>query len=367
MQITTVGLDLAKNVFQVHAINAAGEVVVRRALRRAQMLPFFEKLAPCLVGIEACGTSHHWARELVRLGHEVRLMPPAYVKAYVKRGKTDAADAEAICEAVTRPTMRFVRDQVGRSAGGAIAAPSARSAGPPADPAGQHDPRSAGGVRREHPARDHPRARLRPARRRLVTPRRSQRSPPRLSGALSRTGAGECRTRFVELERELMAWYRARTLARRIATVPGVGLLGATALAAHGHRSWPVPLRSPVRGLARAHPAAELQRRQGAPRPDLQDGRPLPAPALVIVGMTSLVRQAKCGPGVTDPRLAQLLARKPARVATVAMANRAARVIWAIMTRGGVYRAHTGRLGSDRTDTVKADAGWRAAEVAGAM
>ena len=108
MEITTVGLDLAKNVFQVHAISSTGEVVVRRALRRAQMMPFFSKLAPCLIGIEACGTSHHWARELVRLGHEVRLMPPAYVKPYVKRGKTDAGDAEAICEAVTRPTMRFV-------------------------------------------------------------------------------------------------------------------------------------------------------------------------------------------------------------------------------------------------------------------
>jgi transposase len=104
MQITTVGLDLAKSIFQVHAIDAAGEVVVRRALRRAQMLLFFEKLAPCLVGIEACGTSHHWARELVRLGHEVRLMPPAYVKAYVKRGKTDAADAEAICWSASAPS-----------------------------------------------------------------------------------------------------------------------------------------------------------------------------------------------------------------------------------------------------------------------
>jgi transposase len=108
MKITTVGLDLAKNVFQVHAISSTGEVVVRRALRRAQMTPFFSKLSPCLIGIEACGTSHHWARELVALGHEVRLMPPAYVKPYVKRGKTDAGDAEAICEAVRRPTMRFV-------------------------------------------------------------------------------------------------------------------------------------------------------------------------------------------------------------------------------------------------------------------
>lgn len=108
MEITTVGLDLAKNVFQVHAISSSGEVLVRRALRRAQMIPFFSRLSPCLVGIEACGTSHHWARELVGLGHEVRLMPPAYVKPYVKRGKTDAGDAEAICEAVRRPTMRFV-------------------------------------------------------------------------------------------------------------------------------------------------------------------------------------------------------------------------------------------------------------------
>ncbi len=108
MEISTIGLDLAKNVFQVHGISATGEVVVRKTLRRSQMLPFFEKLPPCLVGAEACGTSHHWARELAKLGHEVRLMPAMYVKAYVKRGKNDAADAEAICEAVTRQTMRFV-------------------------------------------------------------------------------------------------------------------------------------------------------------------------------------------------------------------------------------------------------------------
>jgi transposase len=108
MEISTIGLDLAKNVFQVHAIDADGNVLVRRTLRRAQLLPFFASLPPCLVGMEACGTAHHWARELIKLGHDVRQMPAAYVKPYVKRGKTDAADAEAICEAVTRPTMRFV-------------------------------------------------------------------------------------------------------------------------------------------------------------------------------------------------------------------------------------------------------------------
>ena len=108
MKVSTVGLDLAKNVFQVHGIDDIGKVMVRRTLRRRQVIPFFRKLEPCLVCMEACGTSHLWARQLEALGHEVRLMPPAYVKPYVKRGKTDAGDAEAICEAVMRPTMRFV-------------------------------------------------------------------------------------------------------------------------------------------------------------------------------------------------------------------------------------------------------------------
>src|SRR5690242_4544083 len=107
-EVVTVGLDLAKNVFQVHAIGAGGEVLVRRKLRRAEVLPFFADLPSCLVGMEACGSAHHWARELIALGHEVRLLPPAYVKPYVKRGKTDAADAAAICEAVTRPSMHTV-------------------------------------------------------------------------------------------------------------------------------------------------------------------------------------------------------------------------------------------------------------------
>ena len=107
-EITTVGLDLAKNVFQVHGIDDEGKILVRKRLRRADVVPFFEQLPRCLVGLEACASAHHWARAIAALGHTVRLMPPAYVKPYVKRGKTDAADAEAICEAVTRPTMRFV-------------------------------------------------------------------------------------------------------------------------------------------------------------------------------------------------------------------------------------------------------------------
>ena len=108
MQIATIGLDIAKNVFQVHGVDASERVVIRRQLRRRQVLEFFKALAPCLVGMEACATAHYWARELMKLGHLVRLMPAKDVKAYVKRNKNDAADAEAICEAVRRPTMRFV-------------------------------------------------------------------------------------------------------------------------------------------------------------------------------------------------------------------------------------------------------------------
>ena len=114
-EIITIGVDLAKNVFQVHGVDAEGGVVFRRQLRRGQVMPFFKKQPLCLVGIEACATSHHWARQLTQLGHKVKLMPPRYVKPCVKRNKNDMADAEAICEAVTRPTMRFVeiktRDQ----------------------------------------------------------------------------------------------------------------------------------------------------------------------------------------------------------------------------------------------------------------
>ena len=151
-EIITIGLDIAKSVFQVHGIDKAGEVVVRRQLKRRQVLQFFAGLKPCLVGMEACATAHHWARELNKLGHEVRLMPPRYVKPYVKRNKNDAADAEAICEAVTRPTMRFVPVKTVEQQSVLMFASDTAAVHPPADVVDQLDPRSPGRVR--HRRRD---------------------------------------------------------------------------------------------------------------------------------------------------------------------------------------------------------------------
>ena len=137
MQITTIGLDIAKNVFQVHGIDAAENVTVRKQLRRTQVTKFFEALPPCLIGMEACATAHYWARELTRLGHQVRLMPARDVKAYVKRNKNDAADAAAICEAVRRPTMRFVEVKSAQQQGRLMPTPHARFAAAAADPDNQ--------------------------------------------------------------------------------------------------------------------------------------------------------------------------------------------------------------------------------------
>jgi transposase len=339
MEITTIGLDLAKSIFQVHGISAAGEVIVRKALRRGQMLPFFAKLPPCLVGIEACGTSHHWARELTRLGHVVRLMPPAYVKAYVKRGKTDAADAEAICEAVTRPTMRFV----------AVKSPEQQ------------------GALAMHRSRD------------LLVKQRTQ-LVNMIRGLLAEFGIAiprglerallmarqivdgetpdvpveaakvivmlsqqtlDLHSRLREIDRDVLAWQRANDVALRLATIPGIGPIGASALAAsvtdpHQFKSgrqfaaWLglTPLQKSSGGKERLGRITKMGDKY--------------LRKLLVTGATSLVRRARNNPGAVDPRLAKLLARKPTRVATVAMANKTARIVWAVMTRGEVYQpAHT--------------------------
>ena len=334
MQITTIGLDLAKHVFQVHGVDATGAVGVRKALRRAQVLPFFAKLPPCLVGIEACGTSHYWARELIRLGHEVRLMPPAYVKPYVKRGKTDAADAEAICEAVTRPTMRFVAVK-SREQQAALSMHRARNLlvkqrtqlvnmmrGLLAEfgidiPEGLERALLMARQVVEGATPDVPEAAV------------------KIVGMLSQQ-ALDTHAQLREIDRALFALQRTDDMARRLATIPGIGPVGATALAAS--ITAPGQFRS-GRQFAAWLGLTPLQDSSGGKeklgRITKMGDKYLRK--LLVVGATSLVRRARQKPETMDPRFVGLLARKPVRVATVAMANKMARIAWAIMTRGEVY------------------------------
>lgn len=336
MEITTIGLDLAKSIFQVHGVDASGQVIVRRSLRRAQMLPFFASLPSCLVGMEACGTSHYWARELIKLGHDVRLMPPAYVKPYVKRGKTDAADAEAVCEAVRRPTMRFV----------SVKSPEQQAA------LSMHRSRDLL-VKQRTQLVNMVRSLLaefginipKGLERALLMARRivDGEAPDvpieaaRIVGTLSQQ-ALDIHVRIRQIDRDLLVWQRGNEVARRLMTIPGIGPIGATALAAsvtdpHQFRSgrqfaaWLglTPLQKSSGGKERLGRISKMGDKY--------------LRKLLIVGMTSLVRRAKYNPQAIDPRLAKLLARKPVRVATVAMANKTARTIWAIMTRGETYRA----------------------------
>jgi len=228
-EVTTVGLDLAKNAFQVHAIGVDGAVLIRRKLRRSEVIRFFAELPPCLVGMEACASAHHWARELTAIGHEVRLMPPAYVKPYVKRGKTDAADAEAICEAVTRPTMRFVavksveqqavlmlhksRDLMVRQRTMLINALRGHLA-----EYGIVTGLGAGGVTASLKALHEEQDRL-PAHARSA-----------LHGIAAQLRA--LATEIDRLEAQILAWHRKDETSRRLATIPGIGPITASAIAA---------------------------------------------------------------------------------------------------------------------------------------
>lgn len=336
METITIGLDLAKRVFQVHAIDEAGNVVVRKALRRGQVLPFFARQPRCLVGLEACGTSHHWARELTKLGHEVRLMPPAYVKPYVKRGKTDAGDAEAICEAVTRPTMRFVPVKSAEQQA-ALALHRTR------DLLVKQRTQLVNMVRGLlaefgiEMARGLHHALL------LVTRLASGEAPevPPLAQRVVRGLAeqiGSLQGQLARLDKELLAWHRSSELSQRLATIPGVGVITATALAASV--SEPERFRS-GRQFAASLGLTPLQNCSGGKermgRISRMGDRYLRR--LLVIGMTSLVRQARARPEAVDPRIIAMLERKPVRLVTVAAANRTARIAWAIMTRGGTYQA----------------------------
>jgi len=336
MSIVTIGLDLAKNVFQVHGVDADGGVVLRKKLRRSEVLRFFEALPRCVVGMEACATAHHWARTLSALGHEVRLMPPAYVKAYVRRQKNDAADAQAICEAVTRPTMRFVpiksaerqsvlvlhrsRDLLVRQRTMLINAVRGHCA-----EFGLIAPQ--GALRMTD----------------LVMQIRSADKaylPPIVKSAMLLMVAqlDALMAQINRLGRALLAWHRQDEASQRLASIPGVGVITATALAATV--TDPTHFRSgrefaAFLGLVPRQNSSGGKERLG--RISKMGDRYLRK--LLVVGATSVIRRARTSTLGAAVWIRSLLERRPARVVTVAMANKTARIAWALLARGDVYRA----------------------------
>jgi transposase len=331
MEVTTIGLDLAKHVFQVHGVDAAGTVVLRRRLRRREVHAFFAGLKPCLVGMEACATAHFWAREIRALGHEVRLMPARYVKAYLRRGKNDAADAAAICEAVSRPSMRFVpvkseaqqaalmlhrvRDLLVRQRTQLINAIRGHLA-------------EFGIVEAQGPWNVA----------RLLTGLEQDGAVPELVRELTRLLAAqlaEVERRIGEVDARVAAWHKADPVSQCLATIPGIGPLAATAIAAT------VPDPSAFRSGREFAAWLGLVPRQNSTGGKTRLGRTSRQGdgyirRLLVIGAQSVLYCSKAAR--MDPWIQDLLARRPRTVVAVALANKTARIAWAVLARGAPYR-----------------------------
>ncbi|HEV2625938.1 MAG TPA: IS110 family transposase [Xanthobacteraceae bacterium] len=333
-EVAVVGVDLAKSVFQVHGIDARGQVVLRRKLGRSKLIPFFAKLPACVVGMETCASANYWSRELIALGHEVRLMPPQYVKPYVKRSKNDASDAEAICEAVTRPTMRFV----------GVKSPEQQSV------LVLHRTRLILTRQRTQIA-NAVRAHLaefgivasvgRLGFDRLVgviADENDQRVPAVVRTCLAMLVAQYrlVLTNLLETDRGIRAHSRASELGRRLQEIPGVGPLVASALVA----TVPDPRTfKNGRGLSawlglvpRQNSSGGKERLGGITKAGDTYLR-----KMLFVGAMAVIRHAERY-GTRKPWLLKLLGRRHPRIAAIALANRIGRIAWVLMTSGERYR-----------------------------
>jgi transposase len=333
--IATIGLDIAKSVFQVHGVDAVGQVVIRRQLKRRYVLAFFQKVPPCLVGIEACASSHHWSRELQALGHTVRLMPPAYVKPYVKRQKNDAADAEAICEAVTRANMRFVATKTPEQQSGLML----------------HRTRHLF-IRQQTAVINAIRAHLAefgivaPVGRNgveqllgIVADPNDKRLPEvaRVCIAALGTQLRVLKAQVLNFDRQIMAWHRSNETSKRLDEIPGVGPVLATALVASV--ADPKAFRSGRDfsawiGLVPKQYSSGGKDKLGSI--SKQGDRYLRG--LFTAGALAVIRYAKIHGTKHRPWLTALLARRPTKVVAIALANKLARMAWAMMAKGERYK-----------------------------
>jgi transposase len=333
-EVSTIGLDIAKSVFQVHGVDVDGAVVIRKRITRAKVVEFFAALAPCLVGIEACPSAHYWSRRLQVLGHTVRLMPPSYVKAYLKRSKNDANDAAAICEAVTRPSMRFVstkseqqqsvlmlhrsrqllvcqRTMLSNAIRGHMAELGIVSA------------KGRNGT-----------AELLE----VIANEEDDRIPAaaRLSLAVLARQYAVITTEIGAIEKHIHAWHRSCEESRRLEEIPGVGPIVATALVAEVG-DWTAfasgrSLAAWIGLVPRQHSTGGKDRLGGISK---QGNRHLRW--LLVAGAMAVIRYARRH-GTKRPWLVRLMGRRPTKVAAVALANKIARMAWAMMVRGERFK-----------------------------
>jgi len=333
--VKTIGLDVAKSVFQVHGVDADGQVVIRRKLKRRYLLAFFEKLPACLVGIEACATSHHWSRQLQALGHRVRLMPPAYVKPYVKRQKNDVADAEAICEAVTRANMRFVETKTVEQQSCLMLHRTRHLC--------IRERTAVINVIRAHLAEF---GIVAPVGRkgveellRVIADPADRRIPELARACLAalRTQLQRLKEQLLEFDRMIMAWHRSDETSRRLDEAPGIGPMLATAVVATV--ADPKAFRSGRNfsawvGLVPKQHSSGGKDRLG--HISKQGDRYLRG--LFVAGALAVIRYAKIYGTRHRPWLTALLARRPTKVAAIALANKIARMTWAMMVKGERYK-----------------------------